>query len=417
MSRAAEMRGVGVGPRSVATTYAGSSVPSNYVAGLGRGAIGFTTRSDIGPARTPAAPGAPGAAPAAPGVGGPTDFGAAPAGYIAGRGRGMGDLARVNGEGAGRGRGAPDKASGPADRMDYSESNYDEFSGYQERLFGDTPYDEADEEADRVYEAVDEHLEARRKRRREQSLEDMKKAREDRPKISDQFADLKSKLGDMSQEMWESIPDIGDYSLKHKQVKRKEVFTPMPDHVIESSRGESQTVNALDPTAGAASMMPGGMSSINGLAEARGKVLGLNLDRMSDSVSGQTVVDPKGYLTDLNSLKVNSDAEVGDIEKARLLLRSVTSTNPKHGPGWIAAARLEEYAGKLVAARKTIKQGCEICPDNEDVWLEASRLQTPDNARSVLANAVRHLPGSVKVSRKVSNQLLCRNVPTVIELI
>jgi len=25
---------------------------------------------------------------------------------------------------------------------------------------------------------------------------------------------------------------------------------------------------------------------------------------MSDSVSGQTVVDPKGYLTDLNSVKV-----------------------------------------------------------------------------------------------------------------
>ena len=26
--------------------------PSNYVAGLGRGATGFTTRSDIGPARS-----------------------------------------------------------------------------------------------------------------------------------------------------------------------------------------------------------------------------------------------------------------------------------------------------------------------------------------------------------------------------
>ncbi len=27
--------------------------------------------------------------------------------------------------------------------------------------------------------------------------------------------------------------------------------------------------------------------------------MGLKLDRMADSVSGQTVVDPKGYLTDL----------------------------------------------------------------------------------------------------------------------
>jgi pre-mRNA-processing factor 6 len=70
------------------------------------------------------------------------------------------------------------------------------------------------------------------------------------------------------------------------------------------------------------------------------------------------------------SPQVNSDAEVGDIKKARLLLRSVTTTNPKHGPGWIAAARVEEFAGKIVAARAVMKQGCETCPESEDVWLE-----------------------------------------------
>jgi hypothetical protein len=32
---------------------------------------------------------------------------------------------------------------------------------------------------------------------------------------------------------------------------------------------------------------------------------------MADSVTGQTVVDPKGYLTDLNSIVVKSDAEIG----------------------------------------------------------------------------------------------------------
>ncbi|CAN0569134.1 unnamed protein product [Ectocarpus sp. 12 AP-2014] len=81
--------------------------------------------------------------------------------------------------------------------------------------------------------------------------------------------------------------------------------------------------------------------------------------------------------------------------QARLLLKSVTSTNPKHGPGWIAAARVEEFAGKI--ARKTIKAGCEACPDNEDVWLEGARLQTPENAKTVLANAIRNLPTSVKI--------------------
>jgi pre-mRNA-processing factor 6 len=66
--------------------------------------------------------------------------------------------------------------------------------------------------------------------------------------------------------------------------------------------------------------------------------------------------------------------EISDIKKARLLLKSVTTTNPKHAPGWIAAARLEEVAGKLAQARAIIAKGCEECPKSEDVWLEAARL-------------------------------------------
>lgn len=43
----------------------------------------------------------------------------------------------------------------------------------------------------------------------------------------------------------------------------------------------------------------------------RGTVLGLKLDRMADSVSGQTVVDPKGYLTDLKSIKISTGGWAG----------------------------------------------------------------------------------------------------------
>lgn len=44
----------------------------------------------------------------------------------------------------------------------------------------------------RSIQAIDEHVDTRRKRRREEAqVEAMKKEREERPKISDQFADLK----------------------------------------------------------------------------------------------------------------------------------------------------------------------------------------------------------------------------------
>ena len=43
--------------------------------------------------------------------------------------------------------------------------------------------------------------------------------------------------------------------------------------------------------------------------------------------------------------------------------------------GWIAAARLEEVTGRMQAARNIVMKGTEVCPKNEDVWLEAVRLQ------------------------------------------
>ena len=44
-----------------------------------------------------------------------------------------------------------------------------------------------------------------------------------------------------------------------------------------------------------------------------------------------------------------------------------------------------------------IREGCRACPASEDVWLEAARLQTPDNAKAVLAEAVKKIPQSVKI--------------------
>ena len=55
--------------------------------------------------------------------------------------------------------------------------------------------------------------------------------------------------------------------------------------------------------------------------------------QVSDSVSGQTVVDPKGYLTDLQSMLPSHGGDINDVKKARLLLKSVRETNPKHPPG------------------------------------------------------------------------------------
>lgn len=113
----------------------------------------------------------------------------------------MGDLARSQQEGGFvAGGGGAGGGGEQREVADYSESNYDEFSGYGGALFGgETPYDDDDREADKIYQAIDDRMDARRKRRREEKLlETLKKEQSRRPKAGDQFADLKADLQNVS---------------------------------------------------------------------------------------------------------------------------------------------------------------------------------------------------------------------------
>ena len=346
--------------------------PAGYVPGLGRGAAGFTTRSDIG-------------------------SGAGPAGAAAAAAGGTGS------------RSAELRAAKKAMQQQQQQGGAASSS---------SQFADEDAEADAVYSAIDERMTSKgagggkRKRGDDTAAATTTNGSSNgnaNAKIGDQFRELKEKLADVTEDEWAAIPDVGDYSLKYKQKRREDVFTPLTDTLLadrskinaDATAGTvslSGNAQVMDTADGTATTAPGGATSVrlSGLAEARGTVLGMSLDKM-DSVTGQTVVDPKGYLTSLSSVKVATEAEIGDINKARLLLKSVRDTNPKHGPGWIAAARVEEAAGKTHQARKLIQEGCESCPDNEDVWLEAARLHPPEIGKTILAAAVRHIPTSVKI--------------------
>ncbi|KAJ4455018.1 putative Pre-mRNA-processing factor 6 [Paratrimastix pyriformis] len=327
---------------------------SGYVAGLGRG-LAFAQRVPTD-----------------------TDFGAAPAGYVPGVGRGAKSIEQgvkptaqpPGGRGRGRSEG-PSGAGESDDRGDYSESNYDEFAGYGGSLFNNVPYDAEDREADAIYASVDDNMDARRKRRREEKAkEQSEKYRQAQPKIS-------------------------------------QMYTPVPDEIIAGARLEAQPVGYIDPSAGLATPMPGMatpvITNLSAMKDAKEQVLSLRLDKVGDSVTGRTNVDPVGYMTSLKSMKIRTEGDMADLEKARALFTSVVNTQPDHAPGWVALARLEEVAGRSSVARRVIAQGCKACPENEDVWIEHARLQTPENARIVLADAVKNLPTSLKIWLAAAN--------------
>ncbi|CAK8997723.1 Pre-mRNA-processing factor 6 (PRP6 homolog) (U5 snRNP-associated 102 kDa protein) (U5-102 kDa protein), partial [Durusdinium trenchii] len=178
-------------------------------------------------------------------------------------------------------------------------------------------------------------------------------------------------------EEWDAIPEA---STGIRQHKREDTFTPVSDAIILAGAG----LKAM------------GQSNLN---VERGRMLRDQLDEKR-SGNASTKVDAEGYLTSLNeggTGALGADMQVGDVKRARLLFKSVTSTNPTHPPGWIAAARLEEVAGNMIEARRIIKSACAACPKSEEVWVEAARLNTPANAKVILENALRRLPRSVSL--------------------
>jgi pre-mRNA-processing factor 6 len=252
----------------------------------------------------------------------------------------------------------------------------------------------------------------------------MKKMRKNKPKIQSLFAPYKQELKNITYEEWEALSEPGNHA--HTKKAKIDRFTPAPKSLLEQARAESNINTQLDfntlPTPGYAtgftsgfatpgfqtslgSMTPGNTSvyDMTKVGHARQTIMQAKLAAASDSVTGQSTVNKDGYLTDLDSLRKPTTAEVGDMNKARALLDSVCKSNPNQAAGWIARARLEETAGKLVAARKIIVQGYKNCPKSQDVWLEAARLHDLEESKNILSHATRQIPQSVPIWLAAAN--------------
>ncbi|KIW74101.1 hypothetical protein Z517_12511 [Fonsecaea pedrosoi CBS 271.37] len=389
--------------------------PENYVAGLGRGATGFTTRSDLGPARD-----------------GPSAEQIQEA--LARRAQQLGA--------------APPTAYGASTKKpEQEEEDDDRFQDPDNEtgLFASGTFTQDDDEADRIYQDVDERMGKRRKRlrlvppfpiappfaktrglsfphgneqitdmipspssREEREREELEEYNRKNPKISDQFADLKRGLVTLTDDDWANIPDPGDLTGKNRRARqnRHQRSYVVPDSVLARARDAAEfSTSVQDDTAdGAVTTVDhkdGTMTNFADIGAARDRVLQTRLDRAAKADAGTgtaTTIDPKGYLTSLETSEFDpSKVQLGEIQRVRTLLDSVIKTNPKHAPAWIAAARLEEYAGKIVAARKRMAQGCEMCPKSEDAWLENIRLNEGQNAKIIAANAIKNNERSTRL--------------------
>jgi len=120
-------------------------------------------------------------------------------------------------------------------------------------------------------------MDGRRKSRREVKLkETILKMRKERPTISQQFADIKKDLANLSKEDWENIPDeMPDYTVKKK---KKERYTPVPDRIIEKGLMDGELETSIDPNEvdGTSTVN----TNLNELGKAKNSVLSLVFDKV-----------------------------------------------------------------------------------------------------------------------------------------
>ena len=80
--------------------------------------------------------------------------------------------------------------------------------------------------------------------REAQEQAELAKHRTERPKIQQQFADLKRGLSSVTDEEWENIPEVGN--LTRKKRRREERSFVVPDSVIVGDRGKNEYESSLD---------------------------------------------------------------------------------------------------------------------------------------------------------------------------
>ena len=129
---------------------------------------------------------------------------------------------------------------------------------------------------------------------------------------------LKSKV---SVDEWANLPEVGDArNRKQRLAGLREKYTPMSDSMLARNMA-GENVASIDPSSSMASPLPGtatGMLTSSGdldlrkISQARNTLMDLKLKQTSDSVSGQTVVDPKGTIKILLLQQVMAEGYIGE---------------------------------------------------------------------------------------------------------
>ncbi|KAL6776933.1 PRP6 [Auxenochlorella protothecoides x Auxenochlorella symbiontica] len=304
--------------------------PANYVPGLGRGAAGFTTRSDIGPSMP-----------------------------------------------------APDMASQGGD----DDSKFDEFLGNDGGVLAGTgAYDDEDREADAVWDQVEDRMDERRREHRDARMkEELERFRAANPRIGDLFTDLKRGLAELDASAWEAIPEIGDTTVK--RARRAEIFTPVPDSLLALAAFPGK--KSVWRRAAALEKLHGTPEQLDALLRRavqycpQAEVLWLMAAKerwRGGDVGGARAVLEEAFLRNPDSEEIwlaafKVEFESRELDRARMILARAREHPPASTQRvWMKSAIVEREAGDAVAEAALLEEGLTRFPTAWKLHLMAGAL-------------------------------------------
>ncbi|KAG5420750.1 prp1 [Candida metapsilosis] len=288
-----------------------------------------------------------------------------PPGYVAGVGRGAVGFSTV-------------KPQNRIDDIDDNEDNTGQEVNESGLLVSRAKRDEEDEEADRIFEEIENRLKSRRKRNTV-----VKVPTDYELSKKSQFSDLKRDLTSLTEEEWLSLPEAGDMTRKNKRSRileqQSQRLYTAPDSILARGAGVGMT-ESMSKTEKEAFLT----AQLDNIAGRKNK----------DTVDLEETV--------LSSNGADRDAKFADLKKGRLILASLRKTEPYRPSSWIQSARLEEQAKNFNKAREIISDGCKTIPGSEEVWLENVRLNLNDTeyAKAIVKEGLRYCNSSVNLWMK-----------------
>ncbi|ODV64261.1 U4/U6-U5 snRNP complex subunit PRP6 [Ascoidea rubescens DSM 1968] len=348
------------------------TAPSGYVAGIGRGASGFSTRSDIG------------------------SLGSA--------------LPNFN-------QNFEKFDTNTNNDNDNDDNNDDE--NYQdadeEGLLSTNLLDKDDREADEIYEKIEQRLQNRKiippnsnstkSKKRKRSPSNSNEIIINNPQsindINSQFQDLKRELATITDDQWLNLPEPGDLTKRNKRerdlLQSQQRSYAIPDSLITGLKNQNATDYMINPNENDQNQNQNQDQDQNVefiknqldertdfslLSSSRIKILGAKLDNLDKNNTNKISLSSHDYLSNLDS-NINKsilfdDQAIRDINKSRLIFKSLRKRDPYNVSNWISSAKIEIQSKNFKTAKKLLNQGCNLCKKDENIWLENINLNLND---------------------------------------